>query len=145
MLEPGGVLVYAVCSLQPEEGARRIEALLAGGAPVERDPITRAELKGLPVELTPAGEVRTLPCHLAGPAGSTASSSRACGAATADVAWDRHALRPIRRALLSVYDKTGLVELGAAPGRASASSWCRPAAPPAPCARPGIAVTEVAR
>ena len=65
MLEPGGVLVYAVCSLQPEEGERRIEALLAGGAPVVRDPITRAELKGLPVDLTPAGEVRTLPCDLA--------------------------------------------------------------------------------
>ena len=26
MLEPGGVLVYAVCSLQPEEGPQRIEA-----------------------------------------------------------------------------------------------------------------------
>ena len=65
MLEPGGVLVYAVCSLQPEEGERRIEALLTGGAPVVRDPITRAELKGLPVDLAPAGEVRTLPCDLA--------------------------------------------------------------------------------
>ena len=65
MLEPGGVLVYAVCSLQPEEGERRIEALLAGGAAAVRDPIARSELKGLPVDLTPNGEVRTLPCHLA--------------------------------------------------------------------------------
>ena len=63
-LKPGGVLVYGVCSLQPEEGPQRIEALLAGGAPVERSPIARAELRGLPVDLTLAGEVRTLPCQL---------------------------------------------------------------------------------
>ena len=63
-LKPGGVLVYGVCSLQPEEGPKRIEALLAGGAPVERSPIARAELRGLPVDLTLAGEVRTLPCQL---------------------------------------------------------------------------------
>ena len=30
-LDTGGVLVYAVCSLQPEEGPQRIEALLAAG------------------------------------------------------------------------------------------------------------------
>jgi 16S rRNA (cytosine967-C5)-methyltransferase len=63
-LKPGGVLVYAVCSLQPEEGPERIAALLEGDLPVERDPIRASELKGLPVELGPAGEVRTLPCHL---------------------------------------------------------------------------------
>ena len=50
--------------------------------------------------------------------------------------------RPIRRALLSVHDKTGLVDL-ARRSPPSASSCCRPAAPPAPCARPGLAVTEV--
>ena len=66
---PGGRLVYAVCSLQPEEGPERVAALLAGGAPVEREPIARAELKGLPVDLTPMGEVRTLPCHLAASGG----------------------------------------------------------------------------
>ena len=69
MLVPGGVLVYAVCSLQPEEGERRIEALLAAGAAAARDPIARSELKGLPVDLTPNGEVRTLPCHLAASGG----------------------------------------------------------------------------
>ncbi len=68
-LAPGGTLVYAVCSLQPEEGPERVAALLAGGAPVARDPVQRAELKGLPVDLTPAGEVRTLPCHLAASGG----------------------------------------------------------------------------
>ena len=49
-----------------------------------------------------------------------------------------------RRALLSVSDKTGLVELGARPRRGSASSSSRPAAPPARCARPGSPVTDVA-
>jgi 16S rRNA (cytosine967-C5)-methyltransferase len=65
MVAPGGRLVYAVCSLQPEEGAERIEAFLGHEAGFDRDPIDRAELLGLPVDLTPAGELRTLPCHLA--------------------------------------------------------------------------------
>jgi 16S rRNA (cytosine967-C5)-methyltransferase len=65
MVAPGGRLVYAVCSLQPEEGAKRIEAFLGHEAGFHRDPIDRAELLGLPVDLTPAGELRTLPCHLA--------------------------------------------------------------------------------
>ena len=64
MLAPGGRLVYASCSLQPEEGPAQIERLLAGGAPVERDPIRAEELGGLPLAPTPDGEVRTLPCHL---------------------------------------------------------------------------------
>jgi 16S rRNA (cytosine967-C5)-methyltransferase len=34
-----------------------------------RHPVTRAELKGLPVDLTPEGEVRTLPCQLAASGG----------------------------------------------------------------------------
>lgn len=69
MLEPGGVLAYAVCSLQPEEGPQRIEALLAADARLLRDPIAKAELKGLPVALTAAGEVRTLPSDLAASGG----------------------------------------------------------------------------
>lgn len=65
LVRPGGIIVYAVCSLQPEEGPQRIAALLEAGAPVERMPIRREALAGLPVELTAAGEVRTLPVHLA--------------------------------------------------------------------------------
>ncbi len=65
VLAPGGLLVYATCSLQPEEGPERIAALMATGAPVERVPIAASEL-GIPAELiTPEGELRTLPCHLA--------------------------------------------------------------------------------
>jgi 16S rRNA (cytosine967-C5)-methyltransferase len=69
MLEPGGVLVYASCSLQPEEGPEVIERALAGGLPVGRLPVQSHELAGLPVELTHEGDVRTLPCQLAGRGG----------------------------------------------------------------------------
>jgi 16S rRNA (cytosine967-C5)-methyltransferase len=65
MLAPGGVLVYASCSLQPEEGPLVIEQALAGGLPLARLPVRAVELDGLPGEITPEGDVRTLPCHLA--------------------------------------------------------------------------------
>jgi 16S rRNA (cytosine967-C5)-methyltransferase len=69
MLAPGGTLVYASCSLQPEEGAELIEAAFAEGLPLERWPVAPEELGGLAVDLTLAGEIRTLPCHLAGEGG----------------------------------------------------------------------------
>ena len=63
MLAPGGVLIWCTCSLLPEEGEMRIDALLRGGAPVARDPIRGDELPGLADAITPLGEVRTLPSH----------------------------------------------------------------------------------
>ena len=60
MLRPGGRLIYAVCSLQPEEGAPRIEAALARGG-VRYDPFTAAELAALPEALTEDGSLRTHP------------------------------------------------------------------------------------
>jgi len=65
MLVPGGILVYAVCSLQPEEGEELIAKVLADGLPLERIPIAAEELFDLPVSLTEKGEVRSLPSHLA--------------------------------------------------------------------------------
>jgi 16S rRNA (cytosine967-C5)-methyltransferase len=65
MLRPGGTLVYCTCSLEPEEGAQRIEALLAGGAPVSRQTIDPAEIGGHRDWISRAGDLRTLPCHLA--------------------------------------------------------------------------------
>jgi 16S rRNA (cytosine967-C5)-methyltransferase len=65
MTKPGGLLVYATCSLQPEEGVQRIEALLARSAPAERIAIRPAEVGGLGFLLTPAGDLRSLPSHLA--------------------------------------------------------------------------------
>ncbi len=65
MLAPGGRLLYAVCSLQPEEGEERITALLGRFPRLRRDPVQARELEGLPVGPTPEGCVRTLPCHWA--------------------------------------------------------------------------------
>ena len=117
MLAPDGVLVYASCSLQPEEGAQIIERALARGLPLARVPVAAAELGRLPVDLDTAGDVRTLPCHLPTAAGSTASSSPACDGPgerlprVVACAEPCHVTEPpIRRALLSVWDKTGLVE-----------------------------------
>ena len=65
MVAPGGILVYSVCSLQPEEGVRQIEALLAGTVEFVRAPVTAGKF-GVPADaLTAAGDVQTLPCHLA--------------------------------------------------------------------------------
>jgi len=65
MVKPGGLLVYAVCSLQPEEGPQRIHALLSADNRVERLPLTADELPGFEACLTPEGDLRSLPCHLA--------------------------------------------------------------------------------
>ncbi len=64
MLSPGGLLVYATCSLQPEEGPERIATLIAGGAPVERIAVQAAEVGGLSELIDGTGDLRTLPCHL---------------------------------------------------------------------------------
>ncbi len=64
MTAPGGVLVYAVCSLQPEECEARVEAFLETGAPFQRLAVEADEVPGLEAALTPLGDVRTLPCHL---------------------------------------------------------------------------------
>jgi len=69
MVVPGGRLVYACCSLQPEEGPARVAALLAGGAPAVRDPVAPGEVGGLAELVTREGDVRTLPCHLSAEGG----------------------------------------------------------------------------
>ena len=60
MLRPGGRLIYAVCSLQPEEGAPRIAAA-AQGSGLRHDPFRPEELAALPEALTPDGFLRTHP------------------------------------------------------------------------------------
>ncbi len=59
MLRPGGRLVYAVCSLQPEEGPQRAEAAIRFG--LQPDPFTPDELSALPEARTPEGWLRTHP------------------------------------------------------------------------------------
>ena len=53
LLKPGGTLVYAVCSLQEDEGPARIDALLARDAALKRVPVSAAELPGLAEAITP--------------------------------------------------------------------------------------------
>ncbi len=63
MVRPGGVIVYAVCSLEPEEGPGQVAALIEGGAPVTLDPLDPADWPWLEAAITPNGTLRTLPCH----------------------------------------------------------------------------------
>jgi 16S rRNA (cytosine967-C5)-methyltransferase len=67
LLKPGGTLVYCTCSLEAEEGEEAIAALLASEAAVRRAPIDADEVAGLAEVVTPAGDLRTLPCHLPNP------------------------------------------------------------------------------
>jgi len=59
-LKPGGVLVYCVCSLEPQEGEEQAK-WLAGRQDVELLPVDQTELEGLDAALTPEGFVRTHP------------------------------------------------------------------------------------
>jgi len=63
MVRPGGAMVYAVCSLEPEEGPGQIAALIEGGAPVTLDPLDPAGWDGLEAAIAADGTLRTLPCH----------------------------------------------------------------------------------
>jgi 16S rRNA (cytosine967-C5)-methyltransferase len=60
---PGGLLVWCVCSLLPEESESRIAAFLGADSRFRRDPVGAAEIGGLAEAVTPEGEVRTLPSH----------------------------------------------------------------------------------
>ena len=58
-LAPGGVLIYCVCSLEPEEGEAQAHWAVAQG--LELLPITAEELDGWAVPVTKDGVVRTHP------------------------------------------------------------------------------------
>ena len=63
-VKPGGTLVYATCSLQPEEGEHIARAFVAGHSAFATDPVAQAEL---PDGIAPDAEgyVRVLPGMLA--------------------------------------------------------------------------------
>jgi 16S rRNA (cytosine967-C5)-methyltransferase len=61
MLKPGGTLVYAVCSLELEEGPAIAEHALKNGW--TRAPLERGEIPGTDGFITPDGDLRTLPSH----------------------------------------------------------------------------------
>lgn len=65
LVAPGGLLVYCVCSLQPEEGEAQVATWLERDGRFRRVAITTAEVAGSGELLTPVGDLRTLPCHWA--------------------------------------------------------------------------------
>ncbi len=64
MVKPGGTLVFATCSLQPEEGHQQIDAVLSSGAALSLDLIEIEEAPGLAEVIDDQGMFRSLPCHL---------------------------------------------------------------------------------
>jgi 16S rRNA (cytosine967-C5)-methyltransferase len=59
LLRPGGRLVFATCSLQPEEGEAHLARAAALG--LRHGPFAPAELASMPEALTPGGWLRTRP------------------------------------------------------------------------------------
>ena len=68
-LRPGGILVYAVCSLEAEEGPAQIGRILADDPALERAPVGPEALGPMAAAATAEGDVQTLPCHLAAQGG----------------------------------------------------------------------------
>ena len=67
LTKPDGLLVYATCSLEPEEGEQQVEAFLARQRNFTRVPVTVADVGGVEAFVSPAGDMRSLPCHLPDP------------------------------------------------------------------------------
>ena len=66
LVAPGGAQVFAVCSLEREEGEEQIAALLSTHPEFSRAPISKDEVFGHAEWLTPEGDLRTLPFMLEG-------------------------------------------------------------------------------
>jgi len=64
LVKPGGLLVYCVCSLEPEEGIDQIERVLALNPSFERLPVNPGEIGNFAEAITAAGDLRTRPDQL---------------------------------------------------------------------------------
>jgi 16S rRNA (cytosine967-C5)-methyltransferase len=67
IVAPGGLLVFCTCSLEAEEGEAQVAPFLARHPQFSLVPIGATEVAGLAHLVTPAGTLRTLPCHSFGP------------------------------------------------------------------------------
>ena len=67
MTAPGGVLLYSVCSLQPQECEEQVQHFLESHPHFTRQPISTSlvPFDDLPEVISAGGDLRTLPCHLA--------------------------------------------------------------------------------
>ena len=61
IVKPGGIVVCAVCSLQPEEGAEQFRALMAKNTDITHLPVHPDEISGLAEAIDADGNLRTLP------------------------------------------------------------------------------------
>jgi 16S rRNA (cytosine967-C5)-methyltransferase len=64
MVAENGLLVFAVCSLESEEGPEQVAHFLRRNPGFHREPIAAAEVFGLAELISRDGDLRTLPCHL---------------------------------------------------------------------------------
>jgi 16S rRNA (cytosine967-C5)-methyltransferase len=76
MVEPGGLLVFAVCSLEREEGEEQIAAFLYAHPEFRRVPLTSDDVFAREEWITPEGDLRTLPYQLDGMDGFFAARLR---------------------------------------------------------------------
>jgi 16S rRNA (cytosine967-C5)-methyltransferase len=67
LLKPGGTLVYATCSLEPEEGELQITRFLDRNPQFSRDEVTLSETGGDSQLISAHGDLRCLPCHWPNP------------------------------------------------------------------------------
>jgi 16S rRNA (cytosine967-C5)-methyltransferase len=64
LVRPGGLLVYATCSLEPEEGVDQVETFLAERPDFVRVPVKPEETGGESWLISVNQDLRTLPCHM---------------------------------------------------------------------------------
>jgi len=64
LLKPGGLMVYCVCSLQPEEGPQQIEALLERNKKAQLLAVDATQFNGRPQWINEEGCLRTFPYQL---------------------------------------------------------------------------------
>jgi 16S rRNA (cytosine967-C5)-methyltransferase len=65
MVADNGLLVFAVCSLEPEEGVEQIQHFLRRHPEFVREPLKASDVFGLEELISTEGDLRTLPSHLA--------------------------------------------------------------------------------
>ncbi len=64
MTAPGGLLVFAVCSLEPEEGPEQTALFLEAHPEFSRVPLKPEDVFGHAEFIDANGDLRTLPCHM---------------------------------------------------------------------------------
>ena len=65
MTAPSGLLVFAVCSLEPEEGPEQVAAFLDTHPEFTREILSPDDVFGHAEFIDANGDLRTLPCHMA--------------------------------------------------------------------------------